>query len=1041
MAQQYRLRNTIKYPTSLIVNGMTNLGLEIAESLLEQGGYVVIVDTYNDRNVSRLSKRFGESSLLSFLDYSSIPHLEEDMRRLDYIFYLAHEPISTEETVSTQNFLKYSNYLDSTLSLGTQFEVKLLLSTSVRAHLQLMNNMDVEVNFGKSSTARHTVYTDVEVQRYAESLTIEYVRKVDLNARIVRLGEIIGDGMDFSEATPFTKLIVQAVTGEQLELINDGLDSEWYVHLLDAAYGIVRAQFAKDVKGEIYSLAYDSEITSLSLGYKLQEMEPNAGEIQFVTDTDQQPMPLKIHKPAPNLNRIGWKPKVDFEQAIKESLTAAKHIAVDDNPDYQVQPGDDSVVAKLKSFLASGANSDGVDTDGADSGPVSRLIAERKQQELARQVAVSKADSRMKRKKHTRSLTTTEKISKWFHRNFFDSRTNFGFMRRVTPIQFLGYTVVFAALLFLYFTVFAPLILIGRNLLLINNGVRDIQAAVAAQDIAEVEKQSQLLHDTFAETRDVMNQFRGIAELIAAEGYVTDVVELLDVYADYTEGLQNISYAAVPLQQYLDNYVSNVRFRPSAENYLSAATSTDYSVYLDDLRSRRVFAELGEQRLFQASQELFTRELTYLPGFMTDYLDELNAKLYSFGEIGDYAQVVMEASDLLGGTLPRTYLFFLVDNSRPMPIGGALSAYALINIQNGSISDIRVQAVDEFSPDMSDLPEFAQQAINLNTFNAKSSFGVKDLAYIGEVDIFSNVAEDIWEDSFSLEIDMVGILNYEVLASLVEVFGSIELEGEQVSSSGLLQSLESLQTTNATIGRRNDLAAQLFALTIEQMADNFQDKLLDIVTELSVAANTKGLMLARNDLEFNEVIDEFGLYGDLASSSDMPIGIRMVADQQMVSPTRFPAYVQNLDVQIKTDSTMRVSMLVKFPSIGNVSELSMCVPLVAKEVKVTGIPASRMRQKSGNNKRCYVANVVNETEISYTWETVQFESSEESEYNLSVGQEKIAGSQATSNVEISLDPSLSFSSIRPSISIVGGKIALTEELEKDQVIELVINKE
>ncbi len=52
--QKYRLKNTIKYPTTIIVGGLNKLGLEIAESLMEQGGYVILIDSVTPENVKIL---------------------------------------------------------------------------------------------------------------------------------------------------------------------------------------------------------------------------------------------------------------------------------------------------------------------------------------------------------------------------------------------------------------------------------------------------------------------------------------------------------------------------------------------------------------------------------------------------------------------------------------------------------------------------------------------------------------------------------------------------------------------------------------------------------------------------------------------------------------------------------------------------------------------------------------------------------------------------------------------------------------------------
>ena len=172
--EQYRIKNTIKYPTSILVGGMSRLGFEIADSLIEQGGYVIIVDTFTPENIDRL-KAFPKETLISFVDYTSLPHLEAEVRRLDYVFYFAHDSQDFTHKISTQEFLNYSNYLDTTLELTSKFQAKFLLTTAIRAHQILMSADQIDPNFGTMVSARHLVYTDMEFQRYAESLAISCV--------------------------------------------------------------------------------------------------------------------------------------------------------------------------------------------------------------------------------------------------------------------------------------------------------------------------------------------------------------------------------------------------------------------------------------------------------------------------------------------------------------------------------------------------------------------------------------------------------------------------------------------------------------------------------------------------------------------------------------------------------------------------------------------------------------------------------------------------------------------------------------------------
>ena len=193
IASQFKLKNTVKYPTSLIFGGLSKLGLEIADSLLEQGGYVIIVDNYTEENLGRLQV-FPKDSMISFVDYTTLPNLDEELRRLDYVFFFNHETNSLDKKRGVQEFLKVSNYLDTVLALTSKFDAKFLLTTSIKAHQISLYNDDFKLMHHEE----HKIYTDSELQRNSESMVLEAIEKSNLDGRIVRMAEIIGDGIDFS---------------------------------------------------------------------------------------------------------------------------------------------------------------------------------------------------------------------------------------------------------------------------------------------------------------------------------------------------------------------------------------------------------------------------------------------------------------------------------------------------------------------------------------------------------------------------------------------------------------------------------------------------------------------------------------------------------------------------------------------------------------------------------------------------------------------------------------------------------------------------
>lgn len=1044
MINQFKLRSTIKYPTSIIVNGLSPLGLEVADSLLAQGGYVILVDAYNPANLEKLNQKFGSSSLVSFLDYSAIPHLQEDIRRLDYVFYLSHVTgFELEAEISTQSFLKYSNYLDTMLDLTSKFEAKFLLTTSIRAHQMLMSHLDLDINFGIGSQSKHTVYTEMEVQRYAESLCLEYATKKNLNVRIVRMAEVIGEGMDFAAKTAFTKLALAAISGKDLELWGDGLDTDWYVHMLDAAYGVIKAQFSKDTEGEIFSLAYDTNVTHLSLAYKIQEIEPNAKEIVFADNSSGLP-PIRLHKPAPNLAKIGWKPRIDFEKAIAESLAAAKlHLLQNENLGQNSSNEDTGVVKKIRSFFNIAAqNPTPAELEMLSSGPVSRLIAERKQQERMRMESLGNADSKIKSTWRERQRTPAQKFKAWVWRNFLDARTNFGFLRQMTPFQFFGYVVLGVIVLFLYFNFFAPVIVLGRNLIVAVTNYPGLVSAAQASDFNQVNLRAGAIAAALQENLPIMTNLQPIAQLVKAGNQYESAWQLTKNLQQIFSGIEDLAYANQPLQEYLKNYTDNTRFRLNNETYLATVEpAQDYNPYLADIQSRIAYAEAGKEKMSQGIAFIQQTDFSVWPEVIQNQLNSFTADINKLASFDSNLALATYLPDLLGSNGPRTYLFVLMDNSRPMPMGGVISAYMTVTFQNGGIADLRLQSIDAFSPSMQEVSDTVLQEINLTSFTTKNKANtvLTDLAYLSNPRTFAGAATQVWSEALNRTVDGVILVNLNYLEKLLTISGEVQVDGQVFLPETLLTGLADLQTATPTSQRRNDMIAQIWAISLEKILDRWNANFLSLAQAASLSVTNKDIVLADLSVPFaRQVAARLDNY---LQGTDVPLAVAFTADAKQLSPSRYPAINQAVKYNVNADLTVAVSYVVRFPAVPGVDHVTFCTGANSTQLELKGLANQAASRKTKNSERnCIMADITTETELSFSFLTSPIASLDQKEYNIAFGISRNSGSEAISDFEVAINPSFRIETSSPEVSLVDGGLAFTQTLVGDQIIKIKLVK-
>lgn len=1040
VAQQFRLKNTVKYPTSLIFGGLSRLGLEITDSLLEQGGYVVIVDTYSDENIAKLQV-FPKDSLISFIDYTTLPNLDEDLRRLDYVFFFNHESTDLNRKISTQEFLKFSNYIDTTLSLSTKFEAKFLLTTSIRSHQLNLHNDDYKLY----NQEHHKTYSEADLQRHSESMVMEYIEKNNLDARIARLGELIGDGIDFSIESSFNNLILDAAKGQSLKLHKDGLETEWLVHILDAAYGIIKSQFSKNTSGKIYSVAYENNFSHLSIAYKLQEVEENAEEIEFIEGRDNLPS-LKIYKPAPNLATIGWATKVPFEKALKQSVAAAKIYLLESSSKTEKK---DTISGKLKTFFAIAGSSESSTTKDETEydGPISRLIAERKKQEELKQQSIDFATSSIKIKKRKKARTFQEKFSNWAWEKSLSIGNSFALFKNKSPIEFLGIFVVFGLLLFVFFTLISPLLVFTRNYLSISGEYQNTVNTIKNSEWLTSSNNFKKVKDTLDENIQILSGFDSIFSITSLGDESSEIKNVLKNYSEILDGANDISFALNPVREYLNNYQGNLQLRTSTESYLSVTnTGIDYENFLLDFHDAYPYLQTGIQKYQKGVSDLRKTNISLLPTFMQQNISDINNALFALEDDVVALDRLEYLEDMLGVYFPRTYVLLLLDNSRLKSIGGEVSAYALFTVKNGSIIEVTVKSPEETQFNLSSIDDRKLQEINANKYNFKNKDNLtfNDLTSLTSFSTFADYITPIFKDTFNREVSGVLAIDYTSLQNLLSNLSDneeVNVNNVNFASGDILRNLISAQNINSGIDTKHKISAQLLANLVNLMFSNPKQNINTLISTLGKEIDNQSLLISTPNIKFNKIVKSHNYDLEKISDSDSYVKIGYnIDDTKVVNIEKYPELNVVKEVAINPEFKLDSKVVVDLPLLGSSQELVVCIParVLSSSIKVTGIPSARVVINDAQNEKCIVARSITEKQIQFTWslDTVSVEGVKQ--LKLSVG--KIKGTKSSLDYKISLDSTLDLVKSQPYVAPQGNTLIFTTFLNTDQIVDLEISK-
>jgi nucleoside-diphosphate-sugar epimerase len=414
-------------PTTLIVGGVNFLGQELVESLIDQKGFVIMLDDINKGNIEYVRK-YLDSDLFLFTDNSTLGELKDELSRIDYIIYLTDLVSASNTEIESEEFLKRSNLLSETLKLSLHFKSKFVLCTS----LPVFENSSVTTS--KKSKSIHD-YDVTELQRYSESLTKEYIKKASLNARIVRLGEVIGYGMEIKNTdSNFVRLCKLALSAKPLTIYGEGLELRSYVNVKDASLGILKSLFEDKTKDKIYSLCYPQNITALSLAYKIAEVEPKAGHIVFKEGDNTEG--VFTEKSEDNLSEIGWEAKIPLERSIAQVVSY-----INDVYTKKVEIHEEKVVdSSKKKFIDN----------------VSKLGRSR-----SRDSKIHLSDEKLRTK-----LSSSKEVN--FDRNSNSYKVKH-FLKTLTFSKLINYLIIIVLCFILYFGILSPVLRNAKAIYELNN--------------------------------------------------------------------------------------------------------------------------------------------------------------------------------------------------------------------------------------------------------------------------------------------------------------------------------------------------------------------------------------------------------------------------------------------------------------------------------------------------------------------------------------------------------------------------------------------
>ena len=306
------------------------IGSNLCKSLLDDGYEVISVDnliTGEKNNIKELliNPRF------KFIEYDiTRNNIKYQISNIKYIFHLAspaspnkksrrsyvNHPIETllANSVGTFNLLK----------LAKKQNAKFLYASSSEIYGDPKISPQNEKYFGNVNPNGIRSPYD-EGKRFGEALTMSYVRKYKVDARIVRIFNTYGPNMQADDGRVVSNFITQAITNKPITIYGDGTQTRSFCYIDDMVDGLKQAMFIDKTRGRVINLGNPNERTILELAKLIKTKTSSVSDIIFEELTEDDP---KSRNPdiTEAKKLLGWTPKVSIEVGLKKTIQYFKGV-------------------------------------------------------------------------------------------------------------------------------------------------------------------------------------------------------------------------------------------------------------------------------------------------------------------------------------------------------------------------------------------------------------------------------------------------------------------------------------------------------------------------------------------------------------------------------------------------------------------------------------------------------------------------------------------------------------------------------------------
>jgi dTDP-glucose 4,6-dehydratase len=302
-------------PTSIVTGGAGFLGSHLCDFLLARDHRVICVDnleTGSLRNIQHI--KAGDRFSFRMIDITSHYEVEEPV---DYVFHMASPASPIDYARLPLHTLKVGAYgTHNSLGLAKAKRARFLLASTSEVYGDPLVHPQPESYWGNVNPIGPRGVYD-EAKRYAEALTMAYLRQQGVNTCIARIFNTFGPHMRPNDGRAVPTFLGQALTDQPLTVFGDGSQTRSFCFVSDLIRGLV--MLAESDVHEPVNVGNPDEMSLLDMAKLVIELSESRSEIVFDALPADDP---QVRQPDITRARdlLGWSPEVSLRDGLIRTI-------------------------------------------------------------------------------------------------------------------------------------------------------------------------------------------------------------------------------------------------------------------------------------------------------------------------------------------------------------------------------------------------------------------------------------------------------------------------------------------------------------------------------------------------------------------------------------------------------------------------------------------------------------------------------------------------------------------------------------------------